>query len=200
MLKSITLQVLEAVERSPFGIAHLDVLDGLKLCGKSTLKTILSRLNKSNRIVRLKRGVYASCPLVDAFATGQAMFKGYLGFSTALYLHTLTSEVPFTVFVVTVYTSSSKLIGQYEFKAVALKEKAVGFECKDGYVVSTRAKTLFDCIYFPDYSVEPQKLVDAFKEACLTAKEWKEFDGYVKKFVKEKKRKRFYSIKKMIRS
>lgn len=198
MLDSITYKVYKSIEGSPSGITTLDLLMSLQLCNPPTLKTILSRLNKAKKIVRLKRGVYATYPLVDAFITGQAMFNGYLGFSTALYLHGLITEVPFTVMIVTTNSSASKTIGGYEFKAIALKEKAVGFGQKEEYVISTRAKTLFDCIYLPAYSIEEEKLVNIFKEAKLSKKEWIEFKVYVEKFIKVRSKERFYEMKKRI--
>ncbi len=199
MLDSKTAKVLESVRKSPQGIISSDILESLWLCGRDTLKTILSRLHKAGKIVRLKRGVYASLPLADAFTAAQAAFNGYLGFSTALYLHRLISEMPFALIVVTIQTSAVKKVGQYEFRAVALKEKAVGFELKQGYTISTRPKTFFDCLYLPEYSLEQEKLSAAFREAHLTEKEWKEFDRYVERFVKKKERVKFYEAKKAVR-
>lgn len=178
----ISEAVLKAVEQSPSGIANLDVLQSLRLCGAATLKTTLSRLRKQGRIIRLKRGTYASNPPKDAYACAQATFNGYLGFSTALYLHELIAEIPFTITVVTTATSRTKAIGEYTFRAVALREKAVGFKRMRGYSISTRAKTLFDCLYLPRHSLEERKLLEAFRDAALTESEWAEFEVYVKKF------------------
>ncbi len=199
MLDSKTAKVLESIKKSPQGIITLDILESLRLCGRDTLKTILSRLHKAEKIVRLKRGVYATFPLQDAFAAAQSAFGGYLGFSTALYLQGLISEMPFTLIVVTPQTSASKNFGQYKFKAVALKEKAIGLETKGKYVVSSRPKTFFDCLYLPEYSVEPEKLLRAFQEAHLTKREWKEFDYYLETFVKGTVRTKFYKAKKAVR-
>jgi predicted transcriptional regulator of viral defense system len=136
--------------------------------------------------------------LRDSFAAAQAAFNGYVGFSSALYLHGLIAELPLTVTVVTRSVSGEKRIGGFEFKAVALKEKAVGFERRDGRVVSTRAKTLFDCLLVPRYSIESEKLAQAFRQARLSKNEWKEFDFYVKKMVSAINAKRFTEAKKSI--
>ncbi len=180
--RGVSQAVLKAVENSPGGIASLDVLASLGLCGPFTLRTTLSRLGRSGRIIRLKRGVYSANPMRNAFACAQAVFGGYIGFSSALYLHKLITEVPFVVTVVTSRLSKAKRFGGYEFRAVALREKAVGFERKGEYVLSTRAKTLFDCLYLPRYSVEEGKLLEAFRAANLAKGEWREFRGYVSKF------------------
>lgn len=186
--RSVSFRVAEAVEKSPSGIASLDVLASLGLCGFDTLKTTLSRLARSGAIVRLKRGVYSANPLRDIFACGQAVFGGYIGFSSALYLHGLIDETPFTVTVVTPAVSGSRSLGDFELLAVALGEKAVGFQRLGGLVVSTRAKTLFDCLYLPKHSVEKGKLLEAFGRAMPGAGEKKEFLFYVKKFAGRAKR------------
>ena len=199
MSKNITSLVQDAIEKAPFGMINLELLKNLRLCDDDSLKTTLSRLNKAGKIIRLKRGLYSANPIKDAFATGQGLFNGYLGFTSALYLHKLISEVPFRITIVTINESQSKSIGTYEFKSVALHEKAVGFERLESYNVSTRAKTLFDCLYLKAYSIEEKKLIQAFKDAKLSELEWKEFDMYVKKFLNKKKTGRFEQMKKTIR-
>ena len=195
----VSRAVLDAVERSPDGIARLDVLESLGLCDRLTLRTTLSRLNKSGRIIRLKRGVYSANPMKDIYVCAQSTFNGYLGFSTALHLHGLIAEMPFTITVVTVNGSGTKKMGEYEFMAVSLKEKAIGFERKGDYVVSTRAKTLFDCLYLPRYSVESRKLSEAFAQADLPGREWKEFRRYVKKFAAGKAAESMLDVERAIR-
>lgn len=197
-MENLSRTVLEAIRDSSAGISTLDVLEGLKLCDGFTLKTTLSRLNKKGRILRLKRGTYATTPLKDAFSAAQATFSGYIGFSSALYLYKLIAELPFSITVVTTGKSASKTFGAYEFRAVALKEKAVGFENIGNLVVSTKAKTLFDCTYLERYSIEKEKIIEAYHTNSLSPKEWKEFDSYVTHFVNVGKRYKFNEIKKMI--
>ena len=197
-MKNLTSRVQEAVENSPSGIITLDVLESLKLCDDFTLKTTLSRLGKSGRVLRLKRGVYASNPLKDQFVAAQSTFNGYIGFSAALYIHRFIAEMPFVITVVTTSQSESKRFGAYEFRAVAMKEKAIGFENIGNLVVSTRAKTLFDCIYLERYSIEGKKLIEAYIENPLDAKGLKEFDSYVLKFSSQKTRGKFGEVKKLI--
>ncbi len=197
-MESLSRTVLAAIRDSDGGISTLDVLEGLQLCDAFTLKTTLSRLSKAEKILRLKRGVYTTNPLKDAFSAAQATFSGYLGFSSALYIHKLVAELPFTITVVTTNKSASKTFGVYEFRAVALKEKAVGFESIGDLVVSTKAKTLFDCTYLEKYSIEKEKIIDAYHANPLSTKEWKEFDSYVTRFVNTGRRYRFNEIRKRI--
>lgn len=195
----VSENVLEAVEASPQGIAQLNVLESLGWCSRDTLKTTLSRLNARKRILRLTRGVYSTNPMKDAFTCAQRAFHGYLGFTSALSLHALITENPFTLTIVTTNTSATKRFGEYEFRAVALKDKATGFEQKNGRFVSTRAKTLFDCLYLPRYSVEYPKLIEAFRHARLNSREWREFDEYALKLATGKARTRMRNARHEIR-
>ena len=191
-------KLVNAVQNSPEGIAMLETLESLKLCDGFTLKTTLSRLSKSGKLIRLKRGVYSANPIRDAFAAAQHTYNGYIGFSSALYVHRLITELPFAVTVVTVNKSASTAFGMYEFRSVALKEKAIGFEDIGSLTVSTRAKTLFDCIYLERYSVGRDKLINAYRAARLNREELKEFESYVNRFIKAKRHSIFDKIKKAI--
>ena len=197
-MNNLTETLVKAIQNSPDGVAALETLESLRLCDSFTLKTTLSRLNKSGKIIRLKRGVYSANPMKDAFAAAQYTYSGYLGFSSALYVHKLIAELPFTIIVVTTYKSALKVFGVYEFKAVALKEKAIGFENIGTLTVSTRAKTLFDCLYLGRYSIEKDKLIETFRTAQLSTGDLKEFDSYVKRFVPERMRSKFQAIKEEI--
>ena len=194
-MDSLIERIRRAVENSPGGIARLETLESLRLCDNFTLKTTLSRLGKSNRIIRLKRGVYSSNPVRDAFAAAQCVYNGYIGFSSALYVHKLIAELPFLVTVVTTHKSASTAIGEYEFRAIAMKEKAIGFEAVGDLTVSTRAKTLFDCLYLERYSIERDKLAEAYGLAGLSPDELREYDSYVKRFVPERRRAKFDRIR-----
>ncbi len=191
-----TERLVKTIQSSPEGIAALETLESLRLCDKFTLRTTLSRLSKSGRIIRLKRGVYSENPIRDAFAAAQYTYEGYLGFSSALYLHRLITELPFTITVVTTRTSASKPLGAYELRAVAMKEKAIGFENVGTLTVSTKAKTLFDCLYLERYSIERDKLIDAYREAPLNAREMNEFNSYVRRFISSGSRNKFEEVRK----
>ncbi|MFH0713570.1 MAG: hypothetical protein V1722_03430 [Candidatus Micrarchaeota archaeon] len=93
-----------------------------------------------------------------------------------------------------------KKIAGYEFKAVSLKEKAVGVQTVGKYWVSSRAKTLFDCLYLPLYSVGEEKLIAAYKGAKLNKAEWREFESYVEKFAGSNKKRYMLAIEKKIRA
>jgi predicted transcriptional regulator of viral defense system len=174
--------VLRAIKLSPSGILPLDVLASISPASRGTLLATLCRLAREKRIVRLKRGAYSVAPIRDGYAAAQAKFGGYIAFASALRLHGLISEEPFTITVATPNTSRTVRVGNLEFRAVALGERAVGSERIGAHVASSRAKTLFDCLFLPQYSVEPEKLADAYAARGMKTGEWREFERYVKMF------------------
>lgn len=178
----VTGGVLAAIELSPSGIAPLDVLASISPASRGTLLATLCRLAREKRVVRLKRGVYSVAPIRDGYAAAQAKFGGYIAFSSALRLHGLISEEPFTITVATPVVSKAVRAGNLEFRAVALKERAVGSVKVGAHEVSSRAKTLFDCLYLPRYSVEKEKLAGAYSRAGMGKGEWREFGMYAKRF------------------
>jgi predicted transcriptional regulator of viral defense system len=174
--------VLRAIEASPAGIARLDVLASLRLASRGTLLATLCRLGNEGRVARLKRGTYSAMPIRDGYACAQAKFGGYIAFASALKLHGLITEEPFTIAVATPSLSRIARIGNLEIRAVALGEKAQGAIEMGGRLVSSRAKTLFDCLLVPRYGVETPKLEGAYAAAGLSKAEWAEFESYVSRF------------------
>jgi|GEM_PF-1507093 len=178
----VTDGILRAIERSPSGILPLDVLASISPASRGTLLATLCRLAREGRIVRLKRGAYSVAPIRDGYAAAQVKFGGYIAFASALRLHGLIAEEPFTIMVATPKTSKTARAGNLEFRAVALGERAVGSERIGAHDVSSRAKTLFDCLFLPQYSVEAEKLADAYAAAGMKKGEWQEFERYAERF------------------
>lgn len=197
--KNITGRLLDAVRGSPGGIARLENLETLGIGNRGVVRQTLSRLAKDGRILRLKRGTYSANPPLDAYLCAQNAFNGYLGFSSALHIHGIISETPFTIAVVTSTVSAEKPLGQYTLRAVALKRRALGFGRIGDLFVSTKAKTLFDCLTVPRYSVERDKLVEAFRRAGMSGADWKEFRKYVEKFSKGRAAQRLLAAGREIR-
>ena len=194
---SIEMRLHALARRSKHALFSLSEARSWRLCSPSSLAVTLHRMVKKGLLVRLWRGLYyapsveqPAAPVDDLLYAAQKMFGGYLAFATALYLHRLRDEFPFTVFVATFSTSTSRSMGVAEVKAVALRERAVGVQQMGDYVVSSRAKTLFDCLYLPSFGGGEPAMISVFKKARLSKSEWKEFFGYVRSF--EKKSKKFH--------
>lgn len=191
-LSGLEQQLYFVAREAKHGIATVGVLAGLRLCSRQTLHVMLNRMVRKKWLVRVKRGIYAVAPdyfqpargVEDVFYTAQLVYPGYLAFSTALYLHGLLEETPFTLYVATNDVSGKKVMpGGFEVQAVALGRTAVGAQHKEGgYALSTKAKTLFDCLRFPEYAGGYSRITNAFFTARLHNAEWREFARYFQAF------------------
>ncbi len=155
------------------------------------LRVLLHRLEKKGWITSVRKGVYLRLPAVaavegkvyleDPFAVALKIFGGYLAFQSALKVHRLSEYQPFTIFVATKNRSEIlKLLKQYEVKAIKLGKRYVGYEKKDNYVISSVAKTFFDCFYHPQYAGGYSEILKSL-HACKEM-DWNELLSYFKKF------------------
>lgn len=156
-----------------------DIFPGLKpyqvnkVCSSLSLKGYLHRLKKGVYLVQKKP---SDIPVIkSAYKIALALFKGYIGFSSALRLYDLIDYEPFTIFVVTGNRSMEKIIGEYTLKYVAMGDKATGMTYYNGVYVSTTAKTFFDCFYKPQYGGGYSTITKALYDADI---DWNEFLGY----------------------
>ncbi|MBI5636136.1 hypothetical protein HY993_04205 [Candidatus Micrarchaeota archaeon] len=197
-LSPLEQRVYNACEGARGNLASIGVIESLKLSDDNTIRVVVSRLCKKKWFKRVKNGLYFvqtpfSSGLEDEFAYGQNVYNGYLGFSTALYLHKLSDQLPFEITVVTRSKSAVKKEGEYSFRSVAMGRKAFGSQTlgtgmgsggRGNYVVSTRAKTLYDCLLHPDLAGGLPLVLKAFFDARLSEKEWREFFWFAQKFEK----------------
>jgi len=148
------------------------------------INKICSNLSLRGYLHRLKKGVYSiqerpsTVPVIkNPYKVALALFKGYIGFSSALRLYNLLDYAPFTIFVVTVNKSREKRVGEYTFKAVAMGKRAVGLTYHNGIYLSTISKTFFDCFYKPQYSGGYSAITKAINDVEF---DWNEFIRYFK--------------------
>ena len=156
-----------------------DIFPGLK---PYQVNKVCSSLSSKGYLHRLKKGVYlvqkkpSNIPMIkNVYKIALALFKGYIGFSSALRLYDLIDYEPFTIFVVTGNRSMEKTIGEYTLKYVAMGNKATGMTYYNGVYVSTIAKTFFDCFYKPQYGGGYSTITKALYDADI---DWNEFLGY----------------------
>ena len=144
-----------------------------KICHSLSSKGYLHRLKKGIYLVQKKPSEIPA--IKNPYKIASALFKGYIGFSSALRIYDLLDYEPFTIFSVTANRSMEKRIGEYTFKSVAMGEKATGMTYyKDAYV-STIAKTFFDCFYKPQYAGGYSTITKALYDVDM---DWDEFTGY----------------------
>ncbi|MBD3203179.1 hypothetical protein GF327_02715 [Candidatus Woesearchaeota archaeon] len=160
--------------------------DELKhLFRKKNINKIAHSLMNKGYLYNLKKGLYlinktpSKEPVIeDPFNIAQSLYKGYIGFSSALKIHNLLDYEPFTIYLITSNKSKELELGQYIIKIINFGEKAYGFIKKDKYIVSTPDKTFFDCFYKPKY-IGYNNIIKAIK---LVGKlDWDSFLKYFEK-------------------
>lgn len=187
-LSGLESRIYLFASQSKGGIITRDIIESWGLAGKKVLDVILSRMARKGWLLRLKRGVYLvqkpgeKGVVPDVYCASQLIFRGYIAFSTALYLHGLSDEVPFTVYIATVKTSKKKKLGKIEIKAVALEKRALGTTEYKGYFISTVPKTIYDCLHIPEYGGGYPKILKAVHLAKMKREQWNEFIGYIERF------------------
>lgn len=144
-----------------------------KICYSLSSKGYLYRLKKGIYLVQKKPSQFPA--IKNPYKIASALFKGYIGFSTALRLYDLIDYEPFTIFIVTENKSIEKIIGEYTFKAVAMGGKARGMTHYKDVYISTIAKTFFDCFYKPQYGGGYSTITKALHDADV---DWDEFLDY----------------------
>lgn len=132
-------------------IANLYKINELMRFAKtSTVKELAFRLTQKKFFVRLSRGRYVvvKIPSVyDPLKIANYIFDGYIALSSALFVYGYNQARSFSIFGTTAFRKKIRKIGEYEYTAVPMGRLTSGVCYHDGYKVSTKAKTLFDCIY-----------------------------------------------------
>ena len=146
------------------------------------INKICFNLSSKGYLHRLKKGIYlvhkrpSAVPVIkNPYKVALSLFKGYIGFSSALRVYDLLDYVPFTIFVVTVNKSREKNVGEYTFKAVAMGKRVAGMTYYNEIYVSTISKTFFDCFYKPHYCGGYSEITKALNDAEI---DWNEFIGH----------------------
>jgi predicted transcriptional regulator of viral defense system len=178
------LSALAGTGMATAGMLH-ELFSGMD---RHELNRLASSLASKGFLHRVRRGLYLVQPepskrpvIADPLALGQALFGGYIGFSSALRVWGLLEYEPFTVFCVTRDLSRQARIGEYLFRAVAMGRRAYGTTFSKGVYVSTPAKTVFDCFVKPQYAGGYSKVAAAVHE-CSGMKgprfDWRELLAY----------------------
>ena len=148
---------------------------------------IVSSLNSKGYLYRLEKGLYlvqktpAKEPIIeDPYRLALSIFKGYIAFSSALRLYNLIEYEPFTFFVATPNRSKRLFIGNYEIRAVSMRDRAEGITLYNEIYVSNLEKTIFDCFYKPQYSGGYETITKAL--AADIKIDWKNVLYYFKKY------------------
>lgn len=133
---------------------------------RANSKVIVDRLVRKKWVVRVARGKYLIVPLGgglnghytehEFLITSNLANPYYIGYWSALNHHAFTEQVPSTVFVATARPLKMREIAGVRYRFIPLvKSKFFGFHkmsVAGGLVnISTKEKTLADCLDHPEY-------------------------------------------------
>ncbi len=149
------------------GIKLFTIQDAKKILNTtSSVKHVLMNLNRKKRIQRIRKGAYLLVPAragYEGYWTEEAFTViphiidlYYVGFWTAMNYWDMTEQIPVTVFVATTKRKRGMEFGYKKFKFITLpKKKFFGYveeKRKDTrFNVSSREKTIVDCLMHPEY-------------------------------------------------
>lgn len=140
----VATRLKEYVKEAVF--AEFRVLASLGIASPNTLRVTLSRLVKAGEFYNPTRGVYVSRD-ADPFAVATALRPGYLSLGTALYLHHLIDEYPFTIYVASGSRAAFRL-GEHELRY--FKAKSYSGLVEKPYKMASAEKAFYDCLLHAD--------------------------------------------------
>ncbi len=140
----IATRLKEYVKKA--GIAEFRVLDSLGLTSSNSLRVTLSRIVKSGGFYNPARGTYVSKD-ADPFMAATMLRPGYLSLGTALYLHHLIEEYPFTIYVASSSRGSFRM-GEHELRYFKAKSYLGAIE--KPYRMASVEKAIYDCLLHAD--------------------------------------------------
>jgi len=159
----IATKLKEYVKKA--GIVEFKVLDSLGLTSPNSLRVTLNRLVKSGEFYNPIRGVYVSKD-ADPFYVATVLKPGYLSLGTALYLHHLIDEYPFTIHVASGERGSFRL-GEHELRY--FKAKSYSGLVEKPYKMASAEKAIYDCLLHSDM-VGYAKIAKALHNSKISAK------------------------------
>jgi len=194
-LEPLSKKIIFLVEGLPyFEVENLKLLED----DQNHLKITLSRLAKSNKIIRLKKGFYTSGNFIERmkeknilssfleFLAARIYFPSYLSLDYVLYENNILTEIPknFTLVTKNKTTIFSNQLGIFIYHKIK-DELFLGFETKkvDDFLVfkATKTKALFDFLYLRKKLILNKKMVEELRLNLInfTSKEKRDLGNYI---------------------
>ena len=148
-----------ANELSSGSIVSLGILSEIArkkgLMKQSTLRKTMHSLSKKGVLVRILRGTYLvkKDSAFNPYVVARYLSPGaYVGFESAMSIYGYKTAVSSTIKVATSGKALAiKRISGYKYVMIPMGEMAFGSVFINGAAVSSKAKTLFDCLYKPGH-------------------------------------------------
>lgn len=170
------LATLSAERKEIFAIKDIQQVSGKKMTG---LWKLLNYLLKNRWIERIERGKYLIIPLeagakpkyvTHPFLIAQNLVSPYyIGFLSALNHYGITEQISKTVYIVTTKKKLLLTFGNDDYYFVKFSKKRF-FAADEEWIgnskfnISSKEKTVVDCLFIPEYSGGLTEVVKAFRE------------------------------------
>ena len=135
---------------------------------KQRINRLLKSLKDKKYINQLRKGIYTSNQLktnLEIFKTALSIYPGYISHLSALRYYDLIDYEPTTIFISTTNRSKELTNGSFIFKYINQKNYS-DYISKEGIFVSTLEKTIFDCLYKPQFSGNYSVITKAIYDSC----------------------------------
>jgi len=165
-LGSIEVRLLFELEKERKTVFSIDDAKRILRGSGPSVRNVLYRLRKKGRIDDLEKGKYLLVPAragyegswaeVPLLLVPHIVDNYYVGFWSALNFWQMTEQVPRTIFVVTTKRKKDLDYGTTRFEFVTVSRKRFfGFQEESiagaTFNVSSREKTIVDCLWLPKY-------------------------------------------------
>jgi predicted transcriptional regulator of viral defense system len=160
------LRLLFTLEKDNKSVFSTDDAKRILKTSEASVWNVLYRLKKKGRVEEIERGKYLLVPAragyepswseVSLLLVPHLINVYYVGFWTALNYWGMTEQVPRTMFIATTKRRRDVEYGPTKFEFVTLaKRRFFGFVHErivgGSFAVSSREKTIVDCLLYPRY-------------------------------------------------
>ncbi len=139
------------VENSILSSVRLKKLNSnYRIVGSGTLNKVVSSLCSKGYLIRLKKGTFlvSKDRIFNAFEVDEAVFGGYIGLSTAMFIYGYKQEYSDTYYsIISGHSKMERTINGIRFIGVPIGGLAFGYTMYNGHKVSSKSKTLFDALF-----------------------------------------------------
>ena len=151
-----------------------------KFAEKDTIKEIAFKLVKKGALIRLERGKYLvikSAENYNALKAANYIFDGYIAITSALFVYGYNQTKSFIIWGTTSSRKKIRKIGEYTYIMLPMGKLMFGSFYYKGYKISTKAKTVLDCVYNIHYVEDITPLIYLILD--MNSKDFDELLGYL---------------------
>lgn len=170
------LELLFTLEKEGKTTFSIDDVKRILKGPESSSWNVVYRLKRKNRIEEMQRGKYLLVPAKAGMEANWSEFPFlivpslvsdyYIGLWSALSYWRMTEQVPLTVFVVTCKRKREVTFGPTTFRFITFSRRRYFGSTEEKianekFLISSKEKTLIDCLLFPQYCGGMEEIVKA---------------------------------------